>query len=184
MSRLGKKPIPVPASVKVAVDGRKITVSSGQNSLELVHRPEIAVAWDQEARELGVSVAQPEVNTPEVRAYWGMTRALLQNMVTGVTQGFQKQLEVVGVGYSAEVAGPRLNLKLGFANTISVPIPPGVTVSVEKQLITVKGADRRAVGQFAADVRAKRKPEPYNGKGVKYIDEVITRKQGKAFGTA
>jgi large subunit ribosomal protein L6 len=142
------------------------------------------VGWDQGSRQIAVSVAEPDANSPAVRAYWGMTRALLQNMVDGVTKGFQKQLEVVGVGYSAEVAGPRLNLKLGFANTISVPIPPGVAVTVEKQIITVKGPDRHAVGQFAADVRSKRKPEPYNGKGVKYIGEVIIRKQGKAFGTA
>ncbi|MDX2116401.1 MAG: 50S ribosomal protein L6 [Planctomycetota bacterium] len=183
MSRLGKKPIVVPANVKVDVTPEKVSVSSGNKTLALAVPAGVRVAFDQGSRHLSVTIPQESVEDRQARAHWGTTRAHLQNMVTGVSTGFQKQLEVVGVGYTAVVAGKTLDLKLGFANLIKVPIPMGVEVSVEKQMITVKGADRQAVGQFAAVVRSKRKPEPYNGKGVKYTTETIRRKQGKAFGS-
>lgn len=183
MSRLGKKPIEVPGNVSVAINGRKVTISAGSNKLEMEHRPEVKVAWNQSEKSLVVTIDPADAANRQIRAYWGMTRALLQNMVVGVTKGYEKTLEVVGVGFTAAVNGKNLDLKLGFANTIKVPIPMGVEVGVDKQFVRIKGADRQAVGQFAAVVRSKRKPEPYNGKGVKYVEEVIRRKQGKAFGS-
>lgn len=182
MSRLGKKPVEVPANVKVETSPGKVVVSSGGKSLTLTHRPEVSVAFDPAKRLVKVSIDPKDEQNSQVRAFWGSTRAHVANMVRGVTQGFEKKLEVVGVGYAATVGGKTLDLKVGFANTIKVPIPVGLEVSVDKQFITVKGADRGTVGQFAAEVRSKRKPEPYNSKGIKYADEVIRKKQGKAFG--
>lgn len=182
MSRLGKKPVEVPANVKVETSPGKVIVSSGSKSLTLMHRPEVKVVFDPTKRLVNVSIDPGDEENSQVRAFWGSTRAHIANMVRGVTQGFEKKLEVVGVGYTAAVAGKTLDLKVGFANTIRVPIPAGLDVSVDKQVITVRGADRGAVGQFAAEVRSKRKPEPYNSKGIKYVDEVIRKKQGKAFG--
>lgn len=183
MSRLGKKPVPVPANVKVDVAGDKVTVSSGSKSLVLNKRPEVKVAFDAGSRLVSVSIDEKNQENKVVKAFWGSTRAHIANMIKGVTDGYQKQLEVIGVGYVATVAGKTLDLKVGFANVLKVPIPVGVEVSVEKQFITVKGADKQAVGQFASVVRSKRKPEPYNGKGIKYTTETIRRKQGKAFGS-
>lgn len=183
MSRIGKKSIAVPAKVDVTVDAGKVTVASGGKSLVLPLRPEVVVTHDKDAKEITVGLS--EGTDPDLRfsrAIWGTTRANINNMIVGVTQGYEKKLEVVGVGYNATLAGQNLNLKVGFANTISVPVPPGVEVTVDKQLITIKGADKQAVGEFAATVRSKRKPEPYNGKGIKYSTEVVRRKQGKAFG--
>lgn len=182
MSRLGKKPVAVPGNVKVDLAPGKVTISSGAKSLSMPVRPEVKVAYDAGAKEVRVSIDPKDESDSQVRALWGTTRANIANMVKGVTEGFQRSLEVVGVGFTAVVAGKTLDLKVGFANQIKVPIPMGVEVSVDKQIITVKGADRQAVGQFASVVRSKRKPEPYNGKGIKYTDEVIRKKQGKAFG--
>lgn len=184
MSRLGKKPITVPANVQVAVASGVVSVSSGAKKLEFKHRPEVRVDWKADEKSVHVSVPdQSLLALPQVRAYWGTTRALIQTMVEGVTKGYEKTLEVNGVGYTATVTPKGLDLKLGFANIITVPIPKGVEVLVDKNLIKIKGADKQAVGQFAAVVRSKRKPEPYNGKGIKYSTETIRRKQGKAFGS-
>jgi len=182
MSRLGKKPITVPAGVTVAINGRNVTLSAGSKKLELHHRPEVVVKWNQDEKSLSVGLAPGHETNAEASKYWGTTRALLNNMVNGLTKGYEKSLEVVGVGYTAEVKGKKLDLKLGFANVISVEIPAGLEVKSEKNVITIKGADRQVVGQFAAVVRSKRPPEPYNGKGIKYTTETIKRKQGKAFG--
>ncbi len=182
MSLLGKKPIAIPANVKVEVAGRKVTVSSGSKKLDMEHRPEVKVSVNADAKTVVVEPAKDAAALPQTGAYWGTTRALINNMIAGVTKGYEKKLEVVGVGYAAEVAGKNLKLKLGFANAIFVPIPAGVEVAIDKTFITVKGADRQAVGQMAAVIRSKRKPEPYNGKGVKYVEETIRRKEGKAFG--
>lgn len=182
MSLLGKKPIAIPANVKVEVNGRKVSVSSGAKRLDMEHRPEVQVSVNAETKSVQVQPAKGSEGNPNTGAYWGTTRALINNMIGGVTKGYEKKLEIVGVGYTAEASGGKLKLKLGFANQIIVPIPAGVEVTVEKTFVTVKGADRQAVGQFAAVVRSKRKPEPYNGKGVKYTDEVIQKKEGKAFG--
>jgi len=183
MSRIGKKPVEVPAGVKVSISGRTVTVEGPKGTLSFEHRPEVTVGWSEDEKSLVVGAPEGKVNDRVTKAYWGTTRALLANMVTGVKAGYEKKLEVVGVGWTANVAGPKLALKVGFANTVEVDIPAGVSVAVEKQMITVTGADKQAVGQFAATVRAKKKPEPYNGKGIKYTTEVIKKKQGKAFGS-
>jgi large subunit ribosomal protein L6 len=182
MSRLGKLPVTVPGGVNVAIKDRTITISKGEKSLEMTHRPEVKVTWDEDEKSVAVSIDEKDADNRQVRAYWGMTRALIQNMVVGVTEGYQKQLEVMGVGYTAALNGNKLDLKVGFANTITKEVPPGLDVSVEKQWITIKGADKQLVGQFAAAVRGVRKPEPYNSKGIRYSDETVVRKQGKAFG--
>ena len=182
MSRIGKKPVSVPKGVKVSISDRTVTVEGSKGTLSYTHRPEVVVNFDESEAACTVDAAEGHAGKRETRAHWGTTRALINNMIIGVSEGYKKQLEVVGVGWNATVAGTNLNLKVGYANTISVPIPTGVSVSVEKQIVTVEGADKGAVGEFAATVRAKRKPEPYNGKGIKYTDEVIRRKAGKAFG--
>jgi len=183
MSRLGKKPVAL-GKASASVNGRTVAISAGSNTLEFEHRPEVSVSVSEDGKSLEVSLADGVNEAVKTnRAYWGTTRAVLANMVEGVTNGYEKKLEVVGVGYTAQMAGNKLDLKVGFANTISVPIPQGLDVSVERQYITVKGTDKQAVGQFAAVVRGKRPPEPYNGKGIKYSDEVVRRKEGKAFGS-
>jgi len=182
MSRLGKKPISVPANVKVDLKGRDVTMTAGSKTLKFSHRPEVKVSWDEGARSLGVAIADGVPATGDSRAYWGTTWAILNNMITGVTKGYEKVLEVVGVGYQANVNGKNLDLKLGYANTIRMTIPTGLDVTIDKQFVKIAGPDKQLVGQFAADIRAKRKPEPYNGKGVKYVDEVIRRKEGKQVG--
>lgn len=179
MSRLGKKPIDVPANVTVEVNGRTVKVSSGSKTLSMDHRPEVIVNWAPDDKQIRVTINPDDEKSRQVRAYWGLTRSLIANMVEGVTKGYDKTLEVVGVGYTAVINGAKIDLKVGFANTISVAIPMGVDVQVERNMIRIKGIDKQAVGQFAANVRAVRKPEPYNGKGIKYADERIRRKQGK-----
>ena len=131
---------------------------------------------------MSVDVDESIAGDKKVRALWGTTRALLANMVEGVNKGYEKKLQIVGVGWNAQVNGQTLKLNVGYANPIEAAIPMGVTVAVEKDIITVTGADKQAVGQFAAGVRAKRKPEPYNGKGLRYSDEVVRKKEGKQFG--
>jgi len=182
MSRIGKKPVSVPKGVKVSIADRKVTVEGSKGTLSYEHRPEVAVSFDDSALEVNVVAAEGFEADRSTSAHWGTTRALIRNMVAGVSEGYKRKLEIVGVGWSGTVAGSNLNLKVGYANTISMPIPTGVTVTVEKQIVTVEGTDKQAVGEFAASMRAKRKPEPYNGKGIKYVEEVIRRKQGKAFG--
>jgi large subunit ribosomal protein L6 len=184
MSRIGKQPVPVPAGVKVAVAGREVSVTGPLGTLKLTHPPEVAVRFDQDQKVIIASINENDMEDSRVRALWGSTRAHLRNMVEGVTKGYQQSLEIVGVGWSAAMAGKNLKLVVGYANPIELQVPPGVTVTVEKQNLTIKGADRQAVGSFASQVRSKRKPEPYNGKGIKYAGEVIKRKQGKQFGAA
>jgi len=183
MSRIGRKAIEVPKNVKVSVSGRTVTIEGPKGTLNFEHRPEVGVSFDEDAKAINVTMDADKVaQDRSLRAFWGTTRAILNNMVIGVTEGYQKKLEIVGVGWTGTIAGQNLSLKVGFANKIEVPIPTGLTVTTEKQLITVTGADKQMVGHFAATVRSKRKPEPYNGKGIKYQDEFIQRKQGKAFG--
>lgn len=180
MSRIGNKPVQIPSGVNVTVaDDRTVTVESGGKSLSMSVRPEVDVRVEDGA----VILSAVSVEDRFSKAYWGTARSLIANMIEGVTKGYQKQLQIVGVGWGGTLAGQRLDLKLGFANIVSVDIPDGVDVTVAKDIITVKGTDKQKVGQFAAEVRAKRKPEPYNGKGIRYTDEVVRRKQGKAFGS-
>ncbi len=182
MSRIGKKPVEVPKGVKVSISGRSVSVEGPKGTLGFEHHPDVNVAWDEDEKSVIVTIDESRERDRKVRAQWGTARALIANMIRGVTEGYEKKMEVVGVGWTAAMSGQNIDLKVGYANTIRMPIPQGVSVSVEKQLVTITGADKQAVGAFAADMRAKRKPEPYNGKGIKYADEVIKKKQGKQFG--
>lgn len=182
MSRIGKKPVGVPAGIDVKVQGGKVTVKGKHGELSLAHHPSITVAFDGAGRQIVVS--RPD-DSRENRALHGLTRALLNNMVRGVQQPFEKKLEIVGVGYQAAVKGKNLELQVGFANVVKLPIPTGVICECPTTTsITVKSADRQAVGQFAAEVRRVRPPEPYKGKGIRYSGEQVRRKAGKAFGSA
>ncbi|MFH1265333.1 MAG: 50S ribosomal protein L6 [Planctomycetota bacterium] len=178
MSRIGKKPVPVPSGVKIGLADRTITVEGPLGKLQFEHRPEVSLAYDAEAKQITVGRADDQRQS---RALHGLTRALIQNMVLGVTEGYQKRLEVVGVGYLAAVQGKVLQLRVGFANELQVPIPEGLEVSCpDQQHVLIKGIDKQKVGQFAAEIRARRKPEPYKGKGIRYEGEQVRRKQGKA----
>ena len=182
MSRVGKKPVACPSGVKVSVADRVIKIEGPKGKAEFAFKPELEVAWDEDAKAVSVTAVAGKENDREAKALWGTTRSIVQNMVKGVTEGYEKKLEIVGVGWGAQVAGQTIKLTLGFANTVEVPIPTGVTVTAEKQIISVSGTDKQAVGQLAAVIRSKKPPEPYNGKGIKYTTEVISRKQGKQFG--
>lgn len=178
MSRIGKKPVPVPAGVKVQIADRTITVEGKLGNLQWEHRPEVSLAYDEASKTINVSRRDDERQS---RALHGLTRALLANMIAGVTQGYERRLEIQGVGYLAAVQGTVLQLRVGLANELQVPIPEGVTVSVpDQQHIVIQGIDKQKVGHFAASVRAMRKPEPYKGKGIRYLGEPVRRKQGKA----
>jgi len=178
MSRIGKKPIDVPSGVKVDIAQRHVTVQGPLGRLEWDHRPEITVTYDQDA---GKIICSRDNDERENRALHGLTRALIQNMITGVTKGYEKRLEIIGVGYIAAVQNNQLELRIGFSNELQKPIPPGLEVSCpDQQHILIKGIDKQLVGQFAAETRALRKPEPYKGKGIRYHGEPVRRKQGKA----
>ena len=178
MSRIGKIPVKIPDKVKVAVADQRVTVEGPLGTLEFGFNPEIVVTYDEPGKVLNVTRKDDERLS---RALHGLTRALLQNMVVGVTQGYEKRLEIVGVGYLAAVLKNILQLRVGLANELQVPIPTGITVTVpDQQHIVIRGIDKQLVGQFAAEVRARRKPEPYKGKGIRYLGEPVRRKQGKA----
>lgn len=181
MSRVGVKPIEILKGAKVTIDGRTVRIEGPKGTLTFEHREHLRVGWSEDEKSLVVGVADGfDKNEREVRALWGTTRAVLNNMIIGVTQGYKKSLEIVGVGWNAQMQGNQLKLVVGYANPIMMTIPEGLNITVDKQIIHVEGADKALVGEFAASARAKRKPEPYNGKGIKYSDEVIRRKEGKA----
>lgn len=181
MSRIGKKPITVPADVTVTVATGKITVKGKHGELHLAPHQKVAVAYDAGTRVL--SVTRPD-DARESRALHGLTRALLNNMVEGVSKPFEKKLEIQGVGYQAALSGKTLTLQVGFANAIKLTVPTGVTCEVpDPTHINVRGVDKQAVGQFAADIRSVRPPEPYKGKGVRYANERVRKKAGKAMGS-
>ena len=185
MSRIGKKPIQVPSGVRVTIDpqSRAVAVEGPKGKLSMTHRPEVSVTWDEGENRIMCSIGADQMKVGQHRAYWGLTRALIANMIVGVTTGYSKKLEVVGVGWGAKLQGQALQLNLGYSDPVHKPVPAGIEIVVEGPMITVTGADKQAVGQFAAQLRAARKPEPYNGKGIKYFNEVIIRKQGKVFGS-
>jgi large subunit ribosomal protein L6 len=182
MSRIGRKPIQVPANVKVAVKGQAVTVQGPKTSLTVNIHPRVKVAYVEAEKAVKFDIDPSNAEDRQVCASWGTSRALVNNAIKGVTDGYEKVMEVVGVGWVPTVAGKKLKLVVGFANPIFMDIPQGLEVTVDKQLVKVRGADRQAVGQFAAEMRSIRKPEPYNGKGIKYTTETIKRKQGKQFG--
>ncbi len=178
MSRIGRKPVAVPSGVKVAIDGRVVSAEGPKGKLQWEFRPEISVAYDAAAKVLNVSRSGDQQSARELH---GLTRALLQNMMVGVTQGYEKRLELVGVGYIAAIQGQTLQLRVGLANELQVPIPAGLKVACpDQQHVVIQGIDKQLVGEFAAEVRAMRKPEPYKGKGIRYLGEQVRRKQGKA----
>ncbi|MCA9263560.1 MAG: 50S ribosomal protein L6 [Planctomycetales bacterium] len=175
MSRIGKQPVAIPSGVKVAISGQTVSVEGklGKLEREFPAQVNIAVSGDE-------VVVTRDNNDRESRAFHGLTRALIQNMVIGVSDGYQKKLEVVGVGYVAAVQNNELQLRVGYANEIHKPIPQGLEVTCpDTTHILVKGCDKQKVGQFAAEVRAARKPEPYKGKGVRYEGEYVKIKPGK-----
>lgn len=177
MSRIGKNPVAIPSGVKVNVSQREISVEGKLGKLNYTHRPEIQVAVDDQNQQV---VCTRDSEEREVRAYHGLTRALIQNMIVGVTEGYEKRLEVHGVGYVAAVQHNRVELRVGFANEIKLDIPPGLDITCpDNTHIVIKGLDKQKVGQFAAEVRAVRKPEPYKGKGIRYEGEYVRRKAGK-----
>jgi large subunit ribosomal protein L6 len=182
MSRIGRKPVPVPANVKVSVADLTVQVEGPKGKLSFQHRPEIGVTFDEAARRLLVTRSDDERLS---RALHGLTRSLVANMVEGVTNGYTKKLEIVGVGYQAQIKKANtVALQVGYANQVVLEAPAGVTVAVpDATHITITGADKQAVGQFAAVIRKVRPPEPYKGKGIRYEGEVVRRKAGKAFGS-
>lgn len=177
MSRIGKKPVPVPENVKVTIEDRVLVIEGPLGKLQYEFRPEISVAYDDESKSIVVTRGSDE---RLARSLHGLTRALVRNMIEGVTKGYEKKLEIVGVGYIAAVQNGELQLRVGLANELHKPIPNGLTVTCPDQThVLVKGIDKQLVGQFAAEVRALRKPEPYKGKGIRYDGEAVRRKQGK-----
>jgi large subunit ribosomal protein L6 len=179
MSRIGKKPVAVPDGVDVSLANGTITVKGKHGELSWEYHPDMQVAWDESKRE--VTVARPNDQRAN-RALHGLTRALVANMVQGVSQPFEKRLEIVGVGYNAVLDGKFLQLQVGYANAVRLPIPPNVTCEVpDSTHVVVRSIDKQAVGQFAAEIRRVRPPEPYKGKGIRYQGEHVRRKAGKAF---
>ncbi len=176
MSRIGKQPIPVPNGVKVEIQGTNIKVTGSKGILERNIRPEIEIR--QEGNSL---LCSPKGTSKRVMAFWGMTRSLINNMVVGVDKGFERQLLVEGVGYRVKASGSTLTLSVGYSNPVEFNMPDGVAIEVGKDnSLTVRGVDKELVGMTAAKIREIRKPEPYKGKGIRYIDEHIVRKVGKA----
>jgi large subunit ribosomal protein L6 len=175
MSRIGKHPVRIPSGVEVLLSGQMLTAKGRLGTLNLVVSNEV----DASIADDMVTIA-PKSDTKQSRAMWGTTRALVNNMVTGVSMGFSVNLEITGVGYRAQVQGNTLNLQLGYSHDIPFPIPGDVRITCERPtVITVSGADRQRVGQIAADIRAYRPPEPYKGKGIRYASEKVRRKEGK-----
>jgi large subunit ribosomal protein L6 len=175
MSRIGKKPVAVPKGVTATVNGQLVQVKGAKGQLEFLVPDDISVV--QQDNEIKVD---PRNDTKRARALWGTSRAQVNNIILGVTTGFEKKLEITGVGYRAAVQGKVLQLALGYSHDINYPIPAGVTIVTPKPTeITITGIDKRQIGQIAAEIRALRGPEPYKGKGVKYAGEFIFRKEGK-----
>jgi len=175
MSRIGKMPIPTPKTVTVAVSEGTVSVKGPKGELSRTVSPRISVITGDD-----VIRVERSTDEPTDRSLHGLTRSLIANMVTGVTDGFTRRLEINGVGYRAAVSGGNLVLQVGFSHPVLVPAPPGITFAVQANAITISGADKELVGQIAAQIRRVRPPEPYKGKGIKYAEEVIRRKAGKA----
>jgi large subunit ribosomal protein L6 len=175
MSRIGKRPVPVPKGVTANVEGQTVNAKGPKGQLTVALHDRVSVAM----ADGGVKV-EPRGQSKEARALWGMSRTLVQNIFVGVTEGFEEKLEISGVGYRAQVEGKALNLALGYSHEVKFPIPEGIKIETPKPTeIVVTGIDKQKVGQVAAEIRRWRPPEPYKGKGVKYVGEYIFRKEGK-----
>lgn len=178
MSRIGKKPVAIPAGVQVAIKDRVIDVEGPKGKLSFKHRSEVTVAVEDGSNEVVVTRRD---DTRTCRELHGLTRAIIANMIVGVTQGYEKRLEVVGVGYLASISGDTLQLRVGYANELHRKIPSDLTVTCPDQThVVIQGCDKQRVGQFAAEIRSLRKPEPYKGKGVRYQGEQVKIKPGKS----
>jgi len=175
MSRVGKKPVPVPSGVTATVDGQTVRMKGSKGELSFLVPEEVTVAMED-----GAVQVNPRDDSKTARAKWGMSRAQVANLVEGVSKGFEKRLEINGVGYKAAVAGKVLKLSLGYSHDVDYAIPAGITIATPRPTeVLVSGIDKQKVGQTAAEIREYRGPEPYKGKGVKYSDEFIFRKEGK-----
>ncbi len=175
MSRVGKKPVPVPSGVTATVDGQTVTMKGSKGELKFVVPALVSVAMKD-----GAVAVEPVNQSKQARSLWGTSRAQVANLVEGVSKGFEKKLEITGVGYRAAMAGKAVKLSLGYSHDIEYPVPAGITIATPKPTeITISGIDRQRVGQVAAEIREYRGPEPYKGKGVKYAGEFIFRKEGK-----
>lgn len=175
MSRIGKKPVPVPAGVTATVDGQTVKAKGAKGELSYVVNEEVLVKLED-----GAVAVTPRDSSKNARSKWGMARTMISNIFVGVTDGFEKKLEINGVGYRAAMQGKNVQLSLGFSHEVVYEVPAGITVSVPKPTeIVINGIDKQVVGQVAAEIREYRQPEPYKGKGVKYAGEVIVRKEGK-----
>lgn len=174
MSRLGKQPIEIPNGVEATIADGVVTIKGAKGTLTHTMHPLVAITLENNVMTLA-----PTKTTTAARAMWGTHAALIHNMIEGVTVGFKKILEIEGVGYRAEAQGQKLTMSVGFSHPVIIAVPEGITVVVEKSVMTITGNDKHAVGQFAANVRKVKKPEPYKGKGIRYQGEHIIRKQGK-----
>ena len=175
MSRIGKKAVPVPSGVQAAVEGQTVKIKGPKGALQLVLHDDVTAKLDK-----GEIKVDPRFETKRARAQWGTSRTLIENLIAGVTKGFEEKLEITGVGYRAAVQGKNLQLQLGYSHDVVYPMPEGITIATPKPTeIKISGSDKQKVGQVAAEVRAFRPPEPYKGKGVRYAGEFILRKEGK-----
>jgi large subunit ribosomal protein L6 len=175
MSRIGKRAVSIPSGVTANVDGQTVKLKGPKGALEVVLHDDVSVTMDKAAIKV-----EPRFPTKRARSLWGTSRTLVNNLVTGVTKGYEEKLEINGVGYRAAVQGKQLNLQLGFSHDVNYPIPQGISIATPKPTeVVVSGIDKQLVGQVAADIRDYRRPEPYKGKGVKYADEKISLKEGK-----
>lgn len=177
MSRIGKLPITVPASVEVQINGETVRVKGKKGEMEFTHHPSIQVV-----QEDGKLILTRKDDSSQSRAFHGLTRALLQNMVTGVSEGFEKRLEIIGVGYRAQVSGKKLTMNLGFSHPVELQAPDGVEMEMDKDqknVLVLRGYNKQVLGEFAANIRKFRPPEPYKGKGIRYVGEYVARKAGK-----
>jgi len=175
MSRVGKKPVAVPTGVTAKVEGQTVSVKGPKGELKFTVPDDVVVALDN-----GAIKVDPRTESKRARAMWGMSRSMINNLVVGVTAGYERKLEITGVGYKAAVAGKNLQLSLGYSHDVNYPIPAGIAIATPKPTeVTISGIDKRQVGQVAAEIRAFRGPEPYKGKGIKYEGEFIFRKEGK-----
>lgn len=180
MSRIGKKQIMIPKGVDVKIKDNLVSVSGPKGELSFDFRPEVGF----EIKDGFINVSVKNAEEKKSRELWGTSRALLANMIMGVINGYEKKLEINGVGYRASVSGKKLILNVGFSHPVEFEIPKNIDIKVDKNIISISGIDKQFVGEIAARIRAIRKPEPYKGKGIKYIDEVIRRKAGKVVKTA
>ncbi len=175
MSRIGKKPVELPSGVSATVSGQTVEVKGPKGTRSFTATDDVTIKHED-----NVIAITPRGNSKRARQQWGMSRSMVENLVTGVSTGFKKELEINGVGYRANMQGSTLKLSLGYSHEVNFEVPEGVTVSAPKQTeVIVEGIDQQLVGQVAANIRAWRKPEPYKGKGIKYKDEYIFRKEGK-----